>query len=218
MIEIENISTWGWTHALRGMRNPMDSWDKSDTNIERIVSGTGLHQTLVEKPNFGEADEKLVHSLVKAGSTHRKFLRQVFISMDITAPLYWWKEYDTYKVGTVGNSCSTMHKIQSKEFTEDMFSCEHLNPDSMANLRSTICQLNKHRNFYNKSHDKNDWWQLIQLLPDTYNQKRTETLNFENALAIIEQRDKHKLDEWNIFVEVLRGLPGMAEVTDEQFI
>ena len=215
MIKVEDVEVWGWTHALRGMRNPMNSWDKSDTNI--ILTGSRvfaprLHQTTSEEPNFGEADAKLIHSLVKGGTEHRKFLRQVFVAMDITAPLYWWKEADTYKVGTTANSCSTMHKIQSKEFTEDMFSCEHLNSDSMATLRSTIFQLNKYRKLYNENHNKDDWWQLIQLLPSSYNQRRTVTMSYENVLAIIHQRSGHKLDEWNDFVKVLTNLPGMDVV------
>ena len=215
MIKVEDVEVWGWTHALRGMRNPMNSWDKSDTNI--ILTGSRvfaprLHQTTSEEPNFGEADAKLIHSLVKGGTEHRKFLRQVFVAMDITAPLYWWKEADTYKVGTTANSCSTMHKIQSKEFTEDMFSCEHLNSDSMATLRSTIFQLNKYRKLYNEKHNKDDWWQLIQLLPSSYNQRRTVTMSYENVLAIIHQRSGHKLDEWNDFVKVLTNLPGMDVV------
>ena len=215
MIKVEDIEVWGWTHALRGMRNPMNSWDKSDTNI--ILTGSRvfaprLHQTTSEEPHFGEADAKLIHSLVQGGTEHRKFLRQVFVAMDIIAPLYWWKEADTYKVGTVSNSCSTMHKIQSKEFTEDMFSCEHLKPDSMASLRSTIYKLNMYRTLYNEYHDKDDWWQMIQLLPSSYNQRRTITMNYENVLAIIHQRSGHKLDEWNEFLEVLTNLPGMDVV------
>lgn len=215
MIKVEDVEVWGWTHALRGMRNPMNSWNKSDTNITLTgskVCASRLHQTTSEEPHFGEADAKLIHSLVQGGTEHRKFLRQVFVAMDITAPLYWWKEADTYKVGTVSNSCSTMHKIQSKEFTEDMFSCEHLNPDSMADLRSTIYKLNMYRTLYNEYHDKNDWWQMIQLLPSSYNQRRTVTMNYENVLAIINQRSGHKLDEWNEFLEVLINLPGMNVV------
>lgn len=215
MIKVEDVEVWGWTHALRGMRNPMNSWDKSDTNITLTgskVCALRLHQTTSEEPYFGEADAKLIHSLVQCGTEHRKFLRQVFVAMDITAPLYWWKEAETYKVGTTSNSCSTMHKIQSREFTEDMFSCEHLNPDSMANLRSTIYKLNMYRTLYNKSHDKNDWWQMIQLLPSSYNQRRTVTMNYENVLAIIHQRSGHKLDEWNEFVELLTNLPGMYAI------
>lgn len=212
MIKVEDVEVWGWTHALRGMRNPMNSWDKSDTNITLTgskVCASRLHQTTSEEPHFGEADAKLIHSLVQGGTEHRKFLRQVFVAMDITAPLYWWKEADTYKVGTVSNSCSTMHKIQSKEFTVDMFSCEHLNFDSMTTLRSTIYKLNMYRTLYNEYHDKHDWWQMIQLLPSSYNQRRTVTMNYENVLAIINQRSGHKLDEWNEFVEVLTNLPGM---------
>ena len=215
MIKVEDIEVWGWTHALRGMRNPMNSWNKSDTNITLTgsrVCAPRLHQTTSEYPHFGEADAKLIHSLVKCGTEHRKFLRQVFVAMDITAPLYWWKEFDTYKVGTTANSCSTMHKIQSREFTEDMFSCEHLTTYSMKNLQSTISMLNLYRKLYNECHNKDYWWQMIQLLPTSYNQRRTVTMNYENVLAIIHQRSGHKLDEWNDFVKVLTNLPGIDVV------
>ena len=205
MLKVENLRTFNWEGALRGLRNPLNSWAKSDSTFDE--NGNII--------NIGENDLRLMKTLFKAGTEHRKYLRQIFVSMDITAPLYIWKEMDTYKVGTVANSCSTMHRIQSKEFTEDMFSCEHLNPDSMANLRSTIYKLNMYRNLYNKSHDKNDWWQMIQLLPSSYNQRRTVTMNYENVFNIIKQRSGHKLDEWNELCDILSDLPYVKEIADE---
>ena len=215
MIKVEDVEVWGWTHALRGMRNPMNSWDKSDTNITLTgsrVYAPRLHQTTSEEPHFGEADAKLIHSLVQSGTEHRKFLRQVFVAMDITAPLYWWKEFDTYKVGTTANSCSTMHKIYAKEFTLDDFSTEHLTEYSVEQLESLIGWLNMCRTNYNLDKEKDYWWQMIQLLPTSYNQRRTVTMNYENVLAIIHQRSGHKLDEWNDFVKVLTNLPGIDVV------
>lgn len=202
MLKVENLRTFNWEGALRGLRNPMNSWAKSDSTFDE--NGNII--------NIGENDLRLMKTLFKAGTEHRKYLRQIFVSMDITAPLYYWKEADTYKVGTTSNSCSTMHKIQSKEFTEDMFSCEHLNPDSMASLRSTIYKLNMYRTLYNEHHDKNDWWQMIQLLPSSYNQRRTITMNYENVFTIIHQRSGHRLDEWNEFVKVLKTLPYVQEL------
>ena len=202
MLKVENLRTFNWEGALRGMRNPMNSWTKSDSTFDE--NGNII--------NVGENDLRLMKTLFKAGTEHRKYLRQIFVSMDITAPLYYWKEADTYKVGTTSNSCSTMHKIQSKEFTENMFSCEHLNPDSMASLRSTIYKLNMYRILYNEHHDKNDWWQMIQLLPSSYNQRRTITMNYENVFTIIHQRSGHRLNEWNEFVEVLKTLPYVQEL------
>ena len=219
MIKVEDVEVWGWTHALRGMRNPMNSWNKSDTNITLTgsrVCAPRLHQTTSEYPHFGEADAKLIHSLVKCGTEHRKFLRQVFVAMDITAPLYWWKEFDTYKVGTTANSCSTMHKIHTKEFTLDDFSTEHLTKYSVEQLESLIDWLNMCRTNYNLDKEKEYWWQMIQLLPTSYNQRRTITMNYENVLAIIHQRSGHKLDEWNEFVEVLTNLPGMDVILGDE--
>lgn len=204
MLKVENLRTFNWEGALRGLRNPMNSWAKSDSTFDE--NGNII--------NIGENDLRLMKSLFKAGTEHRKYLRQIFVSMDITAPLYLWKEADTYKIGTTSNSCSTMHKIQSQEFTEDMFSCEHLNPDSMATLRSTIYKLNMYRTLYNKHHDKNDWWQMIQLLPSSYNQRRTITMNYENVFTIIHQRSGHRLTEWNELIEVLKTLPYAQELLD----
>ena len=199
MIQVEYISVWGFEHAVRGMRNPLNSWNKSDSIHEHI----------------GDNDLDLMQRLYKAGPEHRKYLRQIFISMDITAPLYWWKEFDTYKVGTVANSCSTMHKIAAKEFTLDDFSHEHLNAVSNLALNSIIFVLNSSRNDYLQSKNKDDWWQLIQLLPTSYNQKRTITMNYENVISIIHQRTNHKLDEWREFIDyLLNELPYIKEIID----
>ena len=201
MIKIEKIDTWGFEHAIRGLRNPMNSWYKSDSNFNDCNS-------------IGENDLSLMRRLYKAGSEHRKYLRQIFVSMDITAPLYWWKEFDTYKVGTVANSCSTMHKIQDKEFTLEDFSCEHLLQVALDDLEGTIETLNDYRVMYLETKDKKYWWQMIQLLPSSYNQKRTVTMNYENVINIIKQRTGHKLDEWNMFVDELNELPYIKEITE----
>ena len=184
MIKIDNVEITGVKAAIRGMRNPLNSWEKSDSIIE---NGAVV---------IGENDRQLIDKLIKAGSDHRKFLRMIHVSMDITAPLYWWKEYDTYKVGTVTNSCSTMHKIHEKEFTIDDFSHEHLNDLSMYILRESISIMNIQRESYIKTKDKSRWWQMIQLLPSSYNQKRTVDFNFETILNIVNARKNHKLDEW----------------------
>lgn len=218
MIKVENVETWGFGHAIRGMRNPLNSWDKSDSYIE-------LCDVIV-----GDADLALMHKLYKAGTEHRKYLRQIFVSMDIVAPLYWWKEFDTYKVGTVANSCSTMHKIHSKEFTLDDFSHEHLThcygyeielvdyeeyPNSPHEvLEFVIKALNHYRNLYLDTKDKRHWWQMIQLLPSSYNQRRTVTMNYENAVNMIRQRENHKLDEWRDFVKELQHLPYIKQIME----
>ena len=212
MIKVENIETWGFQHAIRGLRNPMNSWDKSDT----LLCGNIDNPDLI----LGKNDLELMQKLYKAGSEHRKYLRQIFVSMDITAPLYWWKEMDTYKVGTVANSCSTMHKIHSKEFELDDFSLEHLNnfngfsetTNFYEHMTETIKKLNTARKLYLQTGDKQYWWQMIQLLPSSYNQKRTITMNYENVVNIIYQRSGHKLDEWNIFCEILKELPYVKEI------
>lgn len=205
MIKIEDIEVWGFEHAIRGMRNPMNSWDKSDTHWEFDDYGS-------EKIIVGKADLDLMQRLYNGGTEHRKYLRQIFVSMDITAPLYWWKEFDTYKIGTVSNSCSTMHKIHTKEFTLNDFSHEHLHIDSIMLLEQYIGELNRNRENYLNHKDKKDWWQLIQLLPSSYNQKRTITMNYENVVTIIKQRSGHKLDEWNNLVVELKQLPYIKEI------
>ena len=206
MIKIEDVEVWGFEHAIRGMRNPMNSWGKSDSEFVPWDS------TDIE---IGKNDLDLMHRLYKAGTEHRKYLRQIFVSMDITAPLYWWKEFDTYKIGTTANSCSTMHKIHAKEFTLDDFSYEHLLYEWKSHLMNTIGALNLAREFYLRTKDKKYWWQMIQLLPSSYNQRRTITMNYENVVTIIKQRSCHKLDEWNDFVAELKKLPYVKEIMGE---
>lgn len=238
MIKVENVDVWGFEHAIRGMRNPMNSWDKSDSGVcgdfyTRYEDGRigcshecpkwspdtycGYSEHLEKYPYdsfmVGKNDLDLMRRLYKAGPEHRKYLRQIMVSMDITAPLYWWKEFDTYKVGTVANSCSTMHKIAYKEFELDDFSTDHLEDFSWNRLSDLIGHLNICREKYLETKDKKWWWQLIQLLPSSYNQRRTITMNYENVVMIIKQRTGHKLDEWGEFIEVLNGLPYVAEIT-----
>ena len=212
MIKVENVDVWGFEHAIRGMRNPMNSWDKSDSHMELILRHDDEHAHV--NAIIGQNDLDLMKRLYKAGTEHRKYLRQIFVSMDITAPLYWWKEFDTYKVGTVSNSCSTMHKIQAKEFEPIDFSHEHMNEKSYAVLNTVLAGLNMARDRYLEFKKKEDWWQMIQLLPSSYNQKRTITMNYENVVTIIKQRTGHKLDEWNQFIEVLKSLPYIKEITE----
>lgn len=223
MIKVENIEAFNFEGAIRGMRNPMNSWDKSDSGM-KFVNGIFENQEFV----VGSSDLDLMRRLYKAGTEHRKYLRQIFVSMDITAPLYWWKEADTYKVGTVSNSCSTMHKIAEKEFTLNDFSHEHLErletnlrgSDSTCNydyqevLVLVINALNASREMYLKTKDKRYWWQMIQLLPSSYNQRRTVTMNYENVMTILNQRQGHKLDEWNEFCGILKDLPYVKEITE----
>lgn len=198
MIRIDNTvtpSSKQWERIIAGMRNPMNSWKKSDTAYfeDNIV--------------MGDNDDFLMQRLCQAGTDHRKFMRMITVYTDITAPLYWWKEFDTYKVGTVANSCSTMHKIAAKQFTIDDFSHEHLSEHSMYALTNTIDTLNTYRGFYNNSKDKEDWWQLIQLLPSSYNQKRTVMLNYEVLANIYHSRRCHRLDEWVEFCSWIEDLP-----------
>ena len=200
MISVTNPEVFGWKAAIRGMRNPMNSWDKSDSFEE---DGDFI---------IGPNDMKLMWQLIRSGAEHRKFLRMIHAQMDVTAPLYWWKEFDTYKVGTVANSCSTMHKIHSKVFILDDFSHEHLTGKSLEVLQSTIDRLNFCREVYLKDKDKDLWWQMIQLLPSSYNQKRTIDLNYEVCRIIIHQRTGHKLDEWNQFVDALKNLDYMGDL------
>ena len=211
MIKVDKIDVWGFDHAIRGMRNPMNSWDKSVS----LLCGNVDNPDLI----LGKNDLDLMKRLYKAGTEHRKYLRQIFVSMDITAPLYWWKEMDTYKIGTVANSCSTMHKIAAKEFELDDFSCEHLidfhGKGEFSTMGVILNDLNWSREQYLETKNKEYWWQMIQLLPSSYNQKRTVTFTYENVMAIIRQRTGHKLDEWRNFVEILHGLPYVAEITGE---
>lgn len=224
MIKVENVEVWGFEHAIRGMRNPMNSWDKSDSVFEDYVPDYEM-DTAVTVPclKIGKNDLDLMQRLYKAGTEHRKYLRQIFVSMDITAPLYWWKEFDTYKIGTVANSCSTMHKIHAKEFTLDDFSYEHLTDGAREALKTVIERLNIARKYYNRKIDNADcgmhwqdyWWDMIQLLPSSYNQKRTITMNYENVMNMIHQREHHKLDEWIMFVENLKKLPYVKDIRGE---
>ena len=216
MIKVENIETWGFKHAIRGLRNPMNSWDKSDSEFDIQYYDDEGNEGTYYAVELGANDLDLMHRLYKAGTEHRKYLRQIFVSMDITAPLYWWKEFDTYKIGTVSNSCSTMHKIHSKEFTLDDFSTDHLTDFSWNRLDDLITHLNICREKFIETKDKEYWWQMIQLLPSSYNQKRTITMNYENAVTIIKQRLGHKLDEWRDFVIVLiEQLPYLNEIMEE---
>ncbi|MBP3900443.1 MAG: hypothetical protein J6D53_03150 [Blautia sp.] len=208
MIKIENTEVFGFEAAIRGARNPMNSWARSDSGFETTVSGEKVY-------HLGENDKDLMTRLVKAGNEHRKFMRQIVIWTDITAPLYWWKEYDTYKVGTVANSCSTMHKLTYKPFERDDFSHDHLSETGLEALDALIVTLNKLRDRYLENKDKQDWWDMIQLLPSSYNQRRTVSLNYENALSIYRQRRGHKLDEWHVFRHWVEGLPCAEELITE---
>ena len=212
MIKVENIETFGLYGAMRGMRNPLNSWDKADTTVYQ-----GHDKEFV---NIGVNDLNLAIRLIKAGTEHRKFLRMIHVQMDVIAPLYWWKEADTYKVGTTANSCSTMHKIAAKEFTLDDFSHDHLFNDavvyngyvSTSVLECVIGALNEFRNLYLETKDKRYWWQMIQLLPSSYNQRRTWDMSMETLLSILHQRKNHKLDEWNEFRDIcLEQIPYLKE-------
>ena len=211
MIKIENTEIVGWEAAIRGMRNPLNSWEKSDSKWYSIGIPTSNpaainDKYLSQKYCLGDNDLDLMKRLRNAGTDHRKFMRMITIYVDITAPLYWWKEFDTYKVGTVANSCSTMHKIHAKEFTLEDFSHEHLYLP-LQDLRPTIDLLNTYRERYLETKDKSDWWQLIQLLPSSYNQRRTVMLNYEVLANIYKSRRNHKLDEWHVFCEWIENLP-----------
>lgn len=212
MIKLERYDTFNFENALRGMRNPLDSWDKSDSMMS---DGDFV---------IGDADMDLCKRLIKAGPEHCKFLRQIFVSVDITAPLYWWKEFDTYKVGTTANSCSTMHTIHKKEFTLDDFSHEHLSEPGIDTLGEVIEALNGCRGMFvnwdsvddillgeKLSSKKDAWWHMIQLLPTSYNQMRTVTLNYKNLMDMYYQRKNHKLDEWHVFVDWVKKLPYMEQ-------
>lgn len=219
MLKIENFEVLGWEHAIRGMRNPMNSWEKSDSGYcqrDLLRDCTTCVHKSTDYPvcysgfDIGPNDYDLMTRLRNAGADHRKFMRMIVVYADITGPFYWWKEYSTYKVGTVANSCSTMHKIHAKEFTIDDFSHEHLLPTAMKSLEATIDILNDYRDKYNVERDpfvkKDYWWQMIQLLPSSYNQKRTVMLNYEVLANIYKSRRNHKLDEWHTFCDWIEGL------------
>lgn len=210
MINIENTDVYGWEAAIRGARNPMNSWDKSDSFSSD--SGFELYRLGMGDPEIGQNDLKLMKNLSKAGDDHGKFLRMINVTVDITAPLYWYKEFDTYKVGTVANSCSTMHKIHAKEFTMDDFSREHLMTGSMYLLHHTVDLLNEARERFIATKDKVYWWQMIQLLPSSYNQKRTVQLNYQVLKSMYFARRNHKLDEWRILCQWMEELPYFKEI------
>lgn len=227
MIDITNTKIFGYEAAIRGMRNPMNSWDKSDSGCgcshEYEIFG---NCDLCDK-YIGKQDYNLMLKLSKAGTDHAKFMRYINVTLDINAPLYWWKEFDTYKVGTVANSCSTMHKIHEKEFTLEDFSTDHLLPHSSFVLQDIIINLNQYRNEYLKAKTKpmkeeskraelmkKYWWQMIQLLPSSYNQKRTIQLNYQVLKNIYHARKNHKLDEWLEFCHWIESLPYSKLITE----
>ena len=256
MLKIENTEVSGWNAAIRGMRNPMNSWEKSDSDWFDVQEVGEEESEIIKWVQDGQCDfaygvgpndQKLMMNLAKAGSTDAKYRRMINVTMDVTAPLYWWKEFDTYKVGTVANSCSTMHKIQAKQFTFDDFSHEHLiyfprdgsdidledqdvrdaycslhvsgtdtvfSPEGALEL--TINMLNRARYLFLKTKDKQYWWQMIQLLPSSYNQRRTIQLNYEVLSAIYPKRKDHKLDEWHAFCDWIHSLPYSELITGEE--
>lgn len=244
MLKISDFEVMGWEHAIRGMRNPMNSWEKSDSEFSVCECEQWPHDIKKSLVELGPNDLDLMKRLRNAGTDHRKFMRMITVYVDITAPLYWWKEFDTYKVGTVANSCSTMHKIAAKKFTMEDFSCEHLfDEDSLPPyeervdiehceplaaidvngqwcyytpktfVRMTCNVLNHFRDLYLKTKDKKYWWQMIQLLPSSYNQKRTVMLNYEVLANIYKSRRNHKLDEWRTFCDWIEELPYSEVIT-----
>lgn len=234
MILIDNIVTQGWEAAIRGMRNPMNSWDKSDSVVETI---TETYDAVTNElagcdilNHIGPNDRKLMMNLVRSGSDHSKFMRMINVTMDITAPLYWWKEFDTYKVGTVRNSCSTMHKIHAKKFEVEDFSCDHFETfkETLDNgetimyqtenwLKTIINQLNWARDRFIKTNDKKYWWIMIQLLPSCYKQKATVQMNYAVLRNMYHSRKNHKLDEWRTFCDVIKGELCFSSLITEEF-
>ena len=220
-MKFENTEAWGFEHSLRGMRNPMNSWSKSDSyygcNEEFFCNGCTVDSRCSEYKRsddyiIGKNDMKLAQTLIKAGNEHRKFMRQVFVSVDITAPLYWWKEFDTYKVGTVANSTSTMHKIHSKPFEMSDFSTDHMTDAALDMMQKNIDFLEGIRTQFVETKDKALWYSMIQLLPESYNQMRTCTLNYENLVGIYYSRKGHKLAEWHTFCDWVKELPYFEEL------
>lgn len=249
MIKLENTEVLGWEAAIRGMRNPMNSWEKSDSSFidldlqeyHDILGNAGIAPEYAPSVIVGPNDHKLMMNLAKVGSVDAKYRRMIVVTVDITAPLYWWKEFDTYKVGTVANSCSTMHKIHAKEFVLEDFSCEHLGYLDLNESRDkdeqkkdddlsieafgmyptdvllqTIDMLNAARKLFLETKDKHYWWQMIQLLPSSYNQRRTVMLNYEVLAGIYPKRKDHKLDEWHDFCDWIRELPYSKIITLEE--
>lgn len=235
MLKIENTEVYGWEAAIRGMRNPMNSWDQSDSNFsceycddcyycdKREVKECHMeNETVVDiwcsktALRVGEKDLDLMHRLRKAGTDHRKFMRMITVTFDLTAPLYWYKEFDTYKISTVANSCSTMHKIHAKEFTLDDFSHEKMSCDAVCVLNMVIDMLNTRRNDFNETKRKIFWDDMIQLLPSSYNQRRTILLNYEVLANIYKSRKNHKLTEWHTFCEWIESLPYSELITGKE--
>ena len=228
MIKITNTETYGWEAAIRGMRNPMNSWEKSDSHecFASIGQDCSMaehdHEPALECNNgersycIGAKDFALMKGLAIAGRDHAKYRRMITVSFDVVAPLYWWKEFDTYKVGTVANSCSTMHKIHTKEFDYDDFSHDHLDTYGMTVLKITIEALNFNRDKFNETKDKEHWYKMIQLLPSSYNQKRTIMLNYEVLAGMYKARKAHKLDEWVAFCDWIKTLPYSEIITGEE--
>lgn len=217
MIKIESVEVMGWEHVIRGMRNPMNSWDKSDSGTckggdDGIGCNSCQNQDVCNHAydhswQLGKADHELMMKLAAGGPVHAKYRRMIVVYLDITAPLYWWKEFDTYKVGTVANSCSTMHKIAEKEFTTSDFSTDHMYMNTLEILCNVIFALNDARKQFLETKKKVYWWQMIQLLPSSYNQKRTVMLNYEVLAGIYPMRKEHKLDEWREFCQWIEQLP-----------
>ena len=236
MLKVENVEVLGWGHAIRGMRNPKNSWAKSDSGPECPYGKEKCCGECQQNFCIGPNDKQLMMALRNAGTDHRKFMRMITVYLDITAPLYWWKEFDTYKVGTVANSCSTMHKIAAKEFTLEDFSCEHLCDDELELLKEIITRLNMNRIVFIAKDDKRVdrysvmsdecyakykkklWWQMIQLLPSSYNQKRTVMLNYEVLANMYKSRRNHKLDEWHTFCDWIESLPYSELITGKQAV
>lgn len=250
MIDVENVSVWGFEHAIRGMRNPVNSWERSDSVYREYLYANDdevFEWRAIDPPDdnngmiyiVGANDLDLMRRLFKGGTEHRKYLRQIFVSMDIIAPIYWWKEFDTYKIGTVANSCSTMHKIASKPIELSDFSIDDVQDedddislkDCFINVvadcetyrqkyldykkKSGLVQKNGRKRHY-EAYAKKYWKALIQLLPESYNQRRTVTMNYENVFSMIRQRQGHKLDEWRTFVNVLEDLPYVKRISDDR--
>ena len=222
MLKIEKTEVVGWEAAVRGMRNPMNSWEQSDSLFgSDLAIPYAQHNPVVlidqngVETFIGDNDLALMTRLRNAGTDHRKFMRMLVVYLDITAPLYWWKEFDTYKVGTVANSCSTMHKIAAKEFTLEDFSCEHLNNFMLNSLKGTIDHLNLARRNYLETRNKDWWWQMIQLLPTSYNQRRTVMANYEVLANMRGSRKNHKQDEWHTLCDWIDSLPYSELITGE---
>ena len=215
MLRLERTEVFGWEAAIRGMRNPKNSWSMSDSKWEFVEAPSSMNPNDKVRFVVGENDMKLAKTLAQAGSDHGKFLRMIVVTVDLTAPLYWWKEFDTYKVGTVANSCSTMHKIHAKKFDLDDFSHEHLMGCCRNELRRVADLLNACRAKFIETKEKSYWWQMIQLLPSSYNQRRTVQLNYEVLRNMYHARKNHKLDEWHTFCDWIEGLPYFKEIVLE---